>query len=155
MSETDRHDAVESGPIEYVVVSFPDSEFAGNLVAAIAELLEARIMRIVDIAFVSRDAAGDLTTFDLCELDPHIGQALESLGVNESGTVSDEDLADAGNELEPGHLAALIAWENVWARDAAQAIRDAGGAVTTFRPRASEMAHTVGAWSLEGTEVNA
>ena len=38
----------------------------------------------------------------------------------------------AGEELEPNSSAALLVWENVWARDVAQKIRDAGGVLLDF-----------------------
>ena len=33
----------------------------------------------------------------------------------------------AAEELDPDSSAALLVWENVWAREVAQAMRDAGG----------------------------
>ena len=33
----------------------------------------------------------------------------------------------AGEELEPNSSAALLVWEDIWAREVAQAMRDAGG----------------------------
>jgi Family of unknown function (DUF6325) len=38
----------------------------------------------------------------------------------------------AGEELEPNTSAALLVWENVWARDIAQKLRDAGGVLLDF-----------------------
>lgn len=52
--------------------------------------------------------------------------------VEVNGLFSDEDLGAAAEELEPDSPAALIVWENVWARKTAQAFRDAGGVVLDF-----------------------
>jgi hypothetical protein len=38
----------------------------------------------------------------------------------------------AGEELEPNSSAALLVWENVWARDIAQKLRAAGGVLLDF-----------------------
>ena len=48
------------------------------------------------------------------------------------GLFNEEDLAAAGEELEPNSSAALLVWENVWARDVAQKMRDAGGIMLDF-----------------------
>jgi hypothetical protein len=38
----------------------------------------------------------------------------------------------AADALEPNSSAALLIWENVWARNVAQAMRDAGGVMVAF-----------------------
>jgi hypothetical protein len=38
-----------------------------------------------------------------------------------------------GERLEPNMSAAMLVWENVWARDAAQKMRDAGGVLLDFQ----------------------
>jgi hypothetical protein len=38
----------------------------------------------------------------------------------------------AGDELEPNSSACLLVWENVWAREVAQTMRDAGGILLAF-----------------------
>ena len=48
------------------------------------------------------------------------------------GLFSDEELIAAGQELEPNTSAALLVWENVWARNVAQSIRDSGGVLVAF-----------------------
>ena len=48
------------------------------------------------------------------------------------GLFNEEDLAAAGEELELNSSAALLVWENVWARDVAQKMRDAGGVLLDF-----------------------
>ena len=48
------------------------------------------------------------------------------------GLFNEEALAAAGEELELNSSAALLVWENVWARDVAQKMRDAGGILLDF-----------------------
>jgi Family of unknown function (DUF6325) len=49
-----------------------------------------------------------------------------------SGLFNEEDLMAAGEELEPDSSAALLVWEDVWAREVAEALRDAGGELFDF-----------------------
>jgi hypothetical protein len=66
------------------------------------------------------------------ELDPEVQRALDGIGIEVSGLFNEEDLEAAAEELEPNSSAALLVWENVWARNVAQAIRNAGGEVLDF-----------------------
>ena len=52
---------------------------------------------------------------------------LEKLGAEPTGLFNEEDLLAVAETLDPGSSAAVLAWENVWAKGVAGAIRDAGG----------------------------
>ena len=117
----------EIGPVEYLIVGFPGSQFKGDIAPALADLVEAGTIRIIDIAFASKDENGDVAAFELSDLDPEVRQGLENLGAESSGLFNEEDLMAAADALEPGSSGALLVWENVWAKPVAAAIRDAGG----------------------------
>ena len=59
-------------------------------------------------------------------------EALDALNIEVGGLFNEDDLADAAESLEPNSSAALLVWENVWARKVAQAMRDAGGELIAF-----------------------
>ncbi len=122
----------EIGPVDYLIVGFPGNRFRGEIAPALADLVDAGTIRIIDIAFVGKDENGDAVAFELTELDPDVQQGLENLGIEVQGLFNEDDLMDAAAELEPNTSAALLVWENVWARDVAQAIRDAGGVPLAF-----------------------
>lgn len=122
----------EIGPVDYLIVAFPGNEFRGEIVPALAELVDAGTIRIIDIAFVTKDADGNAAALELMELAPDVQAAFERLGIEVSGLFNDDDLMDAGEALEPNSSAALLVWENVWARKTAQAMRDAGGILLAF-----------------------
>jgi hypothetical protein len=122
----------EIGPVEYLIVAFPGNRFKGEIAPALADLVEAGTIRIIDIAFVGKDSDGEVAAFELMDLDPEVREGLESLGVEVSGLFNEEDMMAAGEELEPNSSAAMLVWEDVWARDVAQAMRDAGGDLLDF-----------------------
>jgi hypothetical protein len=115
------------GPVEYIVVGFPGNEFRGEIAPALADLVEAGTIRIIDIAFAGKDENGEITAFELSALDPAVQQALEKLGAEPTGLFSEEDLIRVAETLDPGSSAAVLAWENIWAKSVAGAIRNAGG----------------------------
>ena len=119
--------ATDIGPVEYLIVSFPGSRFRGEIGPALAELVEAGTIRIIDIAFVTKDDDGETAAAELMELDPDVQEGLERLGVEPTGLFNEEDLAAAAEELDPGSSAALLVWEDVWATKLRDAIVNAGG----------------------------
>jgi hypothetical protein len=42
------------GPVEYVVIGFPDNRFKGEIAPALAELVDNGLIRIIDVAFIKR-----------------------------------------------------------------------------------------------------
>jgi hypothetical protein len=122
----------EIGPVEYLIVAFPGNEFRGEIAPALTDLVEAGTIRIIDIAFVGKDESGDVSGFELSDLAPEVREGLESLGATSAGLFNEDDLMAAGEELEPNSSAALLVWENVWAKPVADAIRAAGGEVYDY-----------------------
>jgi hypothetical protein len=122
----------EIGPVEYLIVAFPGNRFRGEIAPALADLVDKGTIRLLDVAFVGKDAGGEVVAFELSELDPDVREGLESLGIEESGLFNEDDLMAAAEELDPDSSAALLVWEDVWARETAQAMRDAGGVVFDF-----------------------
>jgi hypothetical protein len=122
----------EIGPVDYLIVAFPGNKFRGEIAPALADLVDAGTIRIIDLAFVAKDADGEVLAFELNDLDPEVRAGFERAGVEVQGLFNEEDLAAAGEELELNSSAALLVWENVWARDVAQKMRDAGGILLDF-----------------------
>ena len=122
----------EIGPVDYAIIVFPGNRFRGEIAPAIADLVDDGTIRIIDIAFVGKDADGSAVAMEMTELDPDVQEGLEKLGIDVGGLFSDEDLMGAADALEPNSSAALLIWENVWARKVAQSMRDAGGVMVAF-----------------------
>ena len=139
----------EIGPVDYAIVAFPGNRFRGEIAPAIAKLVDAGTIRIIDIAFVGKDANGDPLAMELTELDPDVQAGLEKAGVEVNGLFSDEDLMAAADDLEPDSSAALLVWENVWAREVAQAMRDAGGVLLAFERLPHEVVQAAREWAIE------
>jgi len=143
----------EIGPVDYMLVGFPGNQFKGEIAPAIAELVDAGTIRIIDIAFVGKDADGNEVAMELTELDPDVQEGLEKAGVEVGGLFSEDDLKKAAADLEPNSSAALLIWENVWARKVAQAMRDAGGMMLAFERLPHDVVQEAREWALEQAKV--
>ncbi len=139
----------EIGPVDYAVIAFPGNQFKGEIAPAIGELVDAGTIRVIDIAFVGKDDDGTSVAMELTELDPQVQDALDSIGVEVGGLFNEDDLADIADGLEPGTSAAVLVWENVWARKVAQTLRGAGGELVAFERIPHEIVQAAREWALE------
>jgi uncharacterized protein DUF6325 len=116
----------ELGPIDYVLIEWPGRQPTGEALPHLVDLVERGIVRILDFAFIAKDEDGNVAGIEISE----VANQVEELKVFEgasSGLVSDDDVAEAGEALEPGTSAALLIYENRWAGPFAAAVRRSGG----------------------------
>jgi hypothetical protein len=138
----------EIGPVDYAIVAFPGSRFRGEIAPAIGELVSAETIRVIDIAFVGKDEAGEVLAFELSELDSDVQDALVESGVAFGGLFNVDDVLAAAERLEPDSSAALVVWENVWARRLTDAVRDGGGVVLDFARLRGDVVRSAREWAL-------
>jgi Family of unknown function (DUF6325) len=117
----------EIGPVEYMAVSFPGNKFRGEIAPALKELVDSGTVRIIDLAFVTKDADGNILAMEVEELDSDAGKAFAALQAEIGDLVNADDLQAVGEVLQPNSSAAVLVWEDVWATKLAKAIRDADG----------------------------
>jgi Family of unknown function (DUF6325) len=113
------------GPVDYIILEWQGREPTGEAAPLLADLVDRGIIRILDIAFIAKDADGTVGTLEtgVIGADPGFGDLLGA----SSGLIGQEDLDEAANALEPGSYAAVLIWENRWAAPVAAAMRRSGG----------------------------
>lgn len=119
------------GPVEYLIIGFEGNQFRGEILPALDELTDSGLIRIIDLAVVSKDEAGNVTILESNELDAEVAEALIKIEGELTGLLSEEDLLMVAEELDYNSTAAAMLFENVWATRFAQAIRNANGQVLT------------------------
>ena len=130
------------GPVEMMIVAFPDNDFKGEIVPAIAELVDSGTIRILDLAFVMKDGEGNVAGMEVEQLNSKAALAFQVLQLAIGDLVSQEDLEQVGKALEPNQSALLLVWEDVWATKVATAMANAGGILLEMEriPRDAVMA---------------
>jgi hypothetical protein len=133
----------EIGPVQMMVLEFgPDADFEGRIIDELTRLQGERTIRVLDLLFMLKDPdSGELVTVE------HKGEELGTivaalLGVDEQQAdrqiadegagagafgLTQEEIRETAESLEPGHSVGFIMIEHVWARDLKRAVRDAGG----------------------------
>jgi len=115
------------GPVEYLILGFPGNKFTGQIVPELTKLLDSGLVRVIDLAFISKDADGNVEAVEYDAIEELA--AFGSLDAEVGGILTDEDVAYAGLSLEPNSSAALLVWEDTWAAPFAEAVRKANGVI--------------------------
>jgi translation initiation factor IF-2 len=116
------------GPIEYLVVAFPGNKFKGEIIPALAELVENGTIRILDLVFILKDEEGNVAALELSELDADDeAAAMSDIADVQQGLLNEEDIQLAAEALDNNSSAGLLVFENVWATKFAQAVLNADG----------------------------
>lgn len=115
------------GPVEYLAFYFEGNQFNGDIMPSLTALLDKGMIRIIDLAVVSKDRESTVTILEANELQADVAEALIKLNGELTGLLSEEDLLMVAEELEPNNTAAAMLVEHVWATEFAQAIRNANG----------------------------
>ena len=88
-------------------------------------MVESGTVRVLDLVFIGKDADGSVVTFEIEDLDALAG--FGGLDADVGGLIGPDDIAFAASELEPNSSAALLIWEDLWAKPFAEAVRRSGG----------------------------
>jgi Family of unknown function (DUF6325) len=117
----------ELGPIDYVVLEWPGAyPDTSEVQPLLLDLVSRGIIRILDIAFVTKDEDGSVSGLEVGDLK-QVAEAFSEFEGASSGLLDFEDLKEAASILEPGTSAAVLVWENRWAAPVAAALRRSGG----------------------------
>jgi hypothetical protein len=124
---TDITDVAELGPVDYLVLEFPGSQFNGEIAPKIVDLVDRNLVRVLDLFFLKKDIDGSIEAFEIADLgDAEVG-GLRGYESELALLMNEDDVAAVGAALEPGSSAGVLVWENTWAAPFATAVRQAGG----------------------------
>ncbi len=122
-------DVDELGPVDYLVVEFPAqrANFSGEMAAELSALVDRGLVRVLDLLFLRKNEDGSVEGLETHEFgDDELGE-LRALEDELALLLAEEDVESIGAALEPGSIAAVLVWENLWAAPFGSAVRRAGG----------------------------
>ena len=117
----------ELGPVDYLVIEFPagHQNFTGEGADELVRLHDAGIIRIMDILILAKDADGTVDAMELSDL-PDLGE-LQRIEAQLAQTLAEEDVEHLAAAMDPGSVAGVLIYENLWAAPFGSAMRRAGG----------------------------
>ncbi len=117
----------ELGPVDYLIVEFPAGQqnFTGEGADELLRLHDAGTIRIMDVLILSKNDDGSVEAMELSDL-PELGE-LTRLEAQLAQTLAEEDVENLAAAMDPGSVAGVLVYENLWAAPFASAMRRAGG----------------------------
>lgn len=115
------------GPVDYLVIEFPagEADFSGEIAEELVRLVEAGTIRLIDAIVLTKDADGSVDAVEFEDLED-LGP-LVALEAELAELLAAEDVEQLANAMDPGSVAGVIVYENLWAAPFAAAARRAGG----------------------------
>ena len=117
----------ELGPVDFVVVEFPagSSNFNGEMARELLTLVDAGTIRVIDVIVVTKNEDGSIEAIELSDVE-ELGE-LQALEAELAELLAEEDVAHLAAAMDPGSVAGVLVYENLWAAPFASAARRAGG----------------------------
>ncbi|WP_175582711.1 DUF6325 family protein [Nocardioides guangzhouensis] len=119
------------GPIDYLAIEFPGAKLTGEGLAALLDLVDRGIIRVLDLRAAKVDTDGTVTAMEIADFDGDGTLDLAVFQGVQSGLLDDDDLSQSAGLIEPGNGVALILYENTWAGPFVAAMRKAGAEVVS------------------------
>jgi Family of unknown function (DUF6325) len=116
---------MSTGPVEYLVIAFPDGQVSAEFAAELGDLVDRKLIRILDLVFVRKDPLDQVLAFEFDELGEMAGFA--AIDAEVGGLIGDDDIAYAGADLAPGSAAVVLLAEDLWAASLASVLDRSGG----------------------------
>jgi hypothetical protein len=115
------------GPIDFLVLEFKGTQFKGEIIPELLELIQNKIVRVVDLVIVQKDEDGKHRAFELQQLESEVVRIFDPLELEISGIIQVEDIEMIAELMENNTTSALILFENLWAIKFAEAAQRANG----------------------------
>jgi Family of unknown function (DUF6325) len=124
MSDTDLDTL---GPIDFVVIEFPAgaSNFTGEVAEELLKLVDAGTIRLVDVLILTKDEDGSIDAIEFSDVED-LGP-LRAAEAELAELLAEDDVVHLAAAMDPGTVAGVIVWENLWAAPLAAAVRHTGG----------------------------
>ena len=125
-------DIEQMGAIDYLLVEAPGKEMNGEMVPPLLDLVDRRLIRIMDVLVLVKRGEGDFDALTTSDLDADKVGDIGALAGASSGLLSAVDAASAAGVMQPNSLGLLLVYENLWSRDFGIAARKAGGQLIAY-----------------------
>jgi hypothetical protein len=120
------------GPIDFIAIEFQTDQLTGEGMSALLELVENKIVRVIDLVIILKDQDGEYQVLEIEELDPETLAVFDPLEMEISGMIQMEDIELIAEAMENNTTAALLLYENLWAIKFGEAVTRSSGRMLMF-----------------------
>jgi hypothetical protein len=121
------------GPVDFIALEFKGNQFTGEILPALLELVQNKIVRVIDFIVILKDQDGQHKALELEQLDAEVVRIFDPLELEISGLIQVEDIDMIAEMLENNSTAAILMIENLWAIRFGEAAVRANGHMVMFQ----------------------
>lgn len=115
------------GPVDYLSFEFQNEKLKGEILPELYQLIEKKIIRIIDLVIIQKNKAGVHKALEINQLSPDLLSVINPLNVEVSGLIQVEDINGIAEVMANGTTAAALLVENLWAIKFRDAVLRADG----------------------------
>jgi hypothetical protein len=123
----ERKNLMTYGPVDFLALEFKGTQFKGEILPELLELVQNKIVRVIDLIVVQKDDAGNHRAFELQQLDTEVVRIFDPLEFQITGMIQIEDIETVAELMENNTTAAIMLFENLWAIKFGEAAQRANG----------------------------
>ncbi len=120
------------GPIDFIALEFQTDQLTGESLPALLELVQKKIVRVIDLVIILKNQAGETQVLEIEELAPNVLAVFDPLNVEISGIIQVEDIEVIAEAMEANTTAALLLVENLWAIKFGEAVVRSSGRMVMY-----------------------
>jgi hypothetical protein len=115
------------GPVDFIALEFEGNHFKGDILASLADLVEQKIVRVIDLVVIVKDEEGEIMVREIQQLDNEVLAIFDPQEISAAGMITEEDIEMVGEALDNNTSAGVLLFENLWAIKFKEALIEAGG----------------------------
>ena len=115
------------GPVDFLALEFQNDQLKGEILPALLELVQNKIVRVIDLVVIQKYADGTHQALEMEQLAPDLLTLFDPLEMEISGIVQVEDIANIAEAMVNDSTAAVLLVENLWAIKFGEAVVRANG----------------------------
>jgi hypothetical protein len=115
------------GPVDFLALEFETDQLKGEILPALLELVQNKIIRVIDLVVIQKHADGSHQALEMEQLAPDLLALFDPLEMEISGIVQVEDIDNIAEAMENDSTSAVLLVENLWAIKFGEAVLRANG----------------------------
>jgi len=103
------------GPIDFLALEFKTENLKGEILPALVELVDQKIVRVIDLVIIQKYEDGTHGIVELSQMGSDMLEIFDPLKVEVNGMIQVEDIEGIAEQMANGTSVAALLFENLWA----------------------------------------
>lgn len=117
------------GAIDFLALEFKGNKFRGEILKELNQLMSQKIIRVIDMVIIYKDAQGAVTVKEIQQPDVEFLAIFDPTKVETQGMIKKDDIEMIASKIENNCTAGLLLYENLWTIGFKEAVMRAEGQV--------------------------